>query len=127
MLFPLLDRLVSRYRDMKPYEPVAPPERLQAESGVGEEGIVKLNANENPYGPPPRVREVIAAFDAAQIYPDPDHATLRACLSQHTGFAAERIIAGSGSDELIALLVKLFVGTRRYHRHRNANVRHVRR
>ena len=57
-------------------------------------GIVKLNANENPYGPPPRVREVIAAFDAAQIYPDPDHATLRACLSQHTGFAAERIIAG---------------------------------
>ena len=107
---PLLDRLVSRYRDMKPYEPVAPPERLQAESGVGEEGIVKLNANENPYGPPPRVREVIAAFDAAQIYPDPDHATLRACLSQHTGFAAERIIAGSGSDELIALLVKLFVG-----------------
>ena len=107
---PLFDRLVPRYRDMKPYEPVAPPERLQAESGVGKEGIVRLNANENPYGPPPRVREVIASFDAAHIYPDPDHAALRAGLARYTGFDVERIVAGSGSDELIALLVRLFVG-----------------
>ena len=95
---------------MKPYEPVAPPERLQAESGVGEEGIVRLNANENPYGPPPRVRALIESFDAANIYPDPDHAALRACLAGYTGFDAERIVAGSGSDELIALLARLFVG-----------------
>ena len=94
---------------MKPYEPVAPPERLQAESGVGEEGIVRLNANENPYGPPPRVRQLIESFDAANIYPDPDHAALRACLSGYTGFDADRIVAGSGSDELIALLARLFV------------------
>ena len=107
---PLFDRLVPRYRHMKPYEPVAPPERLQAESGVGKEGIVRLNANENPYGPPPRVREVIASFDAAHIYPDPDHAALRAGLARYTGFDVERIVVGSGSDELIALLVRLFVG-----------------
>ena len=107
---PLLDRLVPRYRDMKPYEPVAPPERLEAESDAGEEGIVRLNANENPYGPPPRVRALIESFDAANIYPDPDHAALRACLSGYTGFSADRIVAGSGSDELIALIMRLFVG-----------------
>ncbi len=108
---PLLDRLVPRYRNMKPYEPVAPPERLEAESDAGEEGIVKLNANENPYGPPPRVRALIESFDAANIYPDPDHAALRTCLAEYTGFDAERIVAGSGSDELIALLARLFVGS----------------
>ncbi len=108
---PLLDRLVPRFRNMKPYEPVAPPERLEAESDAGEEGIVKLNANENPYGPPPRVRALIESFDAANIYPDPDHAALRACLAEYTGFGAERIVAGSGSDELIALLTRLFVGS----------------
>ena len=108
---PLLDRLVPRYRDMTPYEPVAPPERLEAESDAGEEGIVKLNANENPYGPPPRVRALIESFNAANIYPDPDHAALRACLAEYTGFGAERIVAGSGSDELIALLTRLFVGS----------------
>ena len=108
---PLLDRLVPRFRNMKPYEPVAPPERLEAESDAGEEGIVKLNANENPYGPPPRVRALIESFNAANIYPDPDHAALRACLAEYTGFGAERIVAGSGSDELIALLTRLFVGS----------------
>ncbi len=110
LFVPFLERLQPRFRDMKPYEPVAPPERFREESGVGAEGIVRLNANENPYGPPPKVREVIASFDAASIYPDPDHASLRACLSRYTGFAPERIVAGSGSDELISLLVRLFVG-----------------
>ncbi len=107
---PLVDRLLPRYRRMKPYEPVAPPEWLAEESGVDSAEIIRLNANENPYGPPPKAREAIASFDAASIYPDADHVQLRACLARHVGCAPERIVAGSGSDELISLLIRLFVG-----------------
>ncbi len=106
---PLLERLSSRYRDMKPYEPVAPPERLQQDSGVSKGDIIRLNANENPYGAPPKVRRVIESFTEPHIYPDPDHADLREALGRHSGFDADRIVAGSGSDELIALLFRLFV------------------
>ena len=106
---PLMDRLPPHVRAMKPYEPVPPPDRLAAESDVGDEGIVKLNANENPYGPPPRVRELIENFDAASIYPDPDHSALRASLADYIGVDANRIVASSGSGEIISLLSRLFV------------------
>ncbi len=72
-------------------------------------GIVKLDANENVYGPSPKVKEAFASFDDAHIYPDSCQTELRKALAIYTGVATDRIVAGSGSDQLIDLLIRLFV------------------
>lgn len=72
-------------------------------------GICKLDANENVYGPSPRVRAAFASFNDAHIYPDSCQTELRKALAGYTGVTADRIVAGSGSDQLIDLLVRLFV------------------
>jgi len=83
------------------------PEALDEETRAF--GVVKLDANENVYGPSPRVKAAFAAFDDAHIYPDSCQTELRKALSGYTGVAADQIIAGSGSDQLIDLLIRLFV------------------
>ena len=90
------------------YQPVDPPEVLAERAGLSPESIVKLNGNENPYGPSPRAAEAVATADL-HIYPDPFQRRLRAALSEYTGFGDENIIAGAGSDELIDLLFRLFI------------------
>ncbi|PVV84887.1 histidinol-phosphate transaminase [Dehalogenimonas alkenigignens] len=72
-------------------------------------GICKLDANENVYGPSPRVRSAFASFNDAHIYPDSCQTELRKALAGYTGVPADRIVAGSGSDQLIDLLVRLFI------------------
>lgn len=90
------------------YEPVDPPEVLAKLSGVPEDRIIKLNGNENPYGGSPRVAEALARAPA-HVYPDPLQRRVRSALAAHTGFDADHIIAGAGSDELIDLLFRLFI------------------
>lgn len=70
--------------------------------------VIKLNTNENPYPPSPAVLEAIrASADAAvRLYPDPDAKALCARASTVYGVAADHIMAGNGSDELIALLLR---------------------
>jgi histidinol-phosphate aminotransferase len=70
---------------------------------------VKLDANENPYGPPPQVTEALANLEHVELYPDPDSNALRAALATFTGVPADLILAGAGSDELLALLTRLFL------------------
>ena len=94
--------------DVRPYDPVDPPDVLAKRMGLPEESIVKLNANENPYGTSPRVAEAIAKAPV-HVYPDPLQRSVRAALSAHTGFDESRIVAGAGSGELIDLLVRLFI------------------
>lgn len=72
-------------------------------------GILKLDANENVYGPSPRVKAAFASFEDSHIYPDSCQTELRKALAGYTGVAAEHIVAGSGSDQLIDLAVRLFV------------------
>ena len=105
----ITDALVPHFRRVRPYAPVEPPERQREESGLAEAEIIRLNANENPYGATESVRAAISSFDAASIYPDPEQAGLRAALSEYVGVAPERIVAGAGSDELIDLIARLFV------------------
>lgn len=72
-------------------------------------GVLKMDANENPYGPSPKVKRALSNLDDIQIYPDSCQTELRDELSAYTGVDAEQIVAGSGSDQLIDLIIRLFV------------------
>jgi histidinol-phosphate aminotransferase len=96
-------------RAVPPYVPVEPPEEVAKRLGLAPESIVKLDANENPYGPSPRAIEALARARSYHIYPDPEQRRVREALGRYTGFEPQRLIAGAGSDELIDLLVRLFV------------------
>jgi histidinol-phosphate aminotransferase len=103
-------RLVRPHlRAVPAYVPVEPPAEVAKRLGLSPERIVKLDANENPYGPAPRVIEALAKNDSYHIYPDPEQRRVRTALAAYTGFGPEWLIAGAGSDELIDLLVRLFV------------------
>lgn len=105
-----LDRFINRHiRDVQPYAPIAPPDILEEESGVAQADIVKLDGNENPYAPSQRVLQAVAEYPHYNLYPDPEHRTLRRALANYTGLGAECIVPGSGSDEIIDLILRLFV------------------
>ena len=73
---------------------------------------VKLNTNENPYPPSPRVLEAIrgAVAEDLRLYPDPSARELRAKAGGVYGFAPEFILAGNGSDELLAIVLRACAG-----------------
>ena len=95
--------------DMAPYTPIMPFDVLSQRLGIPAEDIIKLDANENPYGPSPRVYQALADETYYHIYPDPDSSSLRQALSQYIGVEATHIVAGHGADELIDLVIRLFV------------------
>ena len=74
-------------------------------------GLIKLNTNENPYPPSPRVLRVVrAAVDGRlRLYPNPNAQALRERLAKLHGCASENIIVGNGSDELLSLATRGFV------------------
>jgi histidinol-phosphate aminotransferase len=74
-------------------------------------GLIKLNTNENPYPPSPRVLAAVkAAVDGRlRLYPNPTAQALREKLAKLHGCKPENIIVGNGSDELLALAVRAFV------------------
>ena len=92
------------------YAPIEPAELLAERLGIAPERIVKLDGNENPYGPSPGTVTALAEFNDYNRYPDPQQRSLRAALSDYTGVADEHIVAGAGSDELIDLLLRAVVG-----------------
>ncbi len=94
---------------MEPYAPIVPFEVLSARLGRPPETIIKLDANENPYGPSPKVRQALAGLPFPHIYPDPESTALRAALARDTGLPAENLLAGAGADELIDLIMRLFL------------------
>src|SRR5947209_1404012 len=78
------------------------PALLAAQLGIAPDRIIKLDANENPYGPPPAALEAIRNV-AISRYPDADGTLLRARIAEYTGANPEQIVLGNGSDELIEL------------------------
>ena len=76
------------------------------------DGIIKLNTNENPYPPSPRVLAALrkATNGSLRLYPQPVSDTLRAAAAEVYGVRAENIIAGNGSDEILSMLLRSFVG-----------------
>ncbi|MFM8320993.1 MAG: histidinol-phosphate transaminase [Chloroflexota bacterium] len=95
--------------EMPAYTPVQPLEALSQQFGVPVEQIIKLDANENPFGPLPEVRQALAALPDAHIYPDPQSRALRAGLAAYHGVPVETLLAGAGADELIDLLLRLLI------------------
>lgn len=80
--------------------------------------LIKLNTNENPYPPSPRVAEAIRAELAAtevagerlRLYSDPNGSALLDAAAEVTGFPRDGILAGNGSDELLAVLARAILG-----------------
>jgi len=65
--------------------------------------LVKLNTNENPYGPSPRVLDAVRAeaADTLRLYPDPNSDRLRAAIAECHGVKADQVFVGNGSDEVL--------------------------
>ena len=74
------------------------------------EGWVKLNTNENPYPPSPKVGEAVAA-EVAQLrrYPEPVSQRLRAVIGERFGLTAKNVIIGNGSDNILDLITRCYV------------------
>ena len=96
------------------YTPIVPMDILVEESGVANPGLetrqpIKLDGNENPYGPSPRVADAIAGRGTLHIYPDPEQRHLRASLAEYVGLDAEHLVVGNGSDEILDLVARLLL------------------
>ncbi len=102
-------KTAPRFDDFPPYTPIEPFEVLSARLGLPPEKIVKLDANENPYGPSPKVQQVLANLAYPHIYPDPESRELRQALSSFTGVPMQNLLAGAGADELIDLLLRVLL------------------
>ena len=92
---------------LAPYTPIEPFEVLSARLGRSTDDIIKLDANENPYGPPPDVLAALGTMAFPNIYPDPANRRLRDAIAAQTGVPAEHLLV-SGRCSLAA---PLFVGT----------------
>lgn len=101
------DLIRSDIITMESYTPIFPFEVLAARLGRSPDQIIKLDANENPYGAPSAVNAALSNLDYAHIYPDPESRALREALSEFTGISAELLLAGAGADELIDLTTRL--------------------
>ncbi len=91
-------------RKMAPYRPGEQP-------GPGQR-LIKLNTNENPYPPSPRVARAIARATGAalRLDPAPRADEFIAMASRRFGIAREMIVAGNGSDELLAMIFRAALG-----------------
>ncbi len=94
---------------MEPYTPIFPFDVLAERLGRAPEDIIKLDANENPYGPSPKVKHALANLQYTHIYPDPASRALRCALSGFTGLPVDNLLAGAGADELLDLTMRLFL------------------
>ncbi|AOB30738.1 histidinol-phosphate aminotransferase [Bordetella sp. H567] len=67
--------------------------------------LIKLNTNENPFGPSPKVLEALRAAcdDTLRLYPDPASDRLRKAIAAHCGVALPQVFVGNGSDEVLAI------------------------
>jgi histidinol-phosphate aminotransferase len=93
--------VVSQMAPYVPGEQPAPGER-----------VIKLNTNENPFPPSPRVLEAIRTIDPELLrrYPSPKADGFRATAAAVHGVSADMILAGNGSDEILAIAMRTFLG-----------------
>ncbi len=82
-------------KDLVPYVPGEQPKLAK---------LVKLNTNENPYGPSPKVIAAMQAelSDALRLYPDPNSDRLKQAVADHYGIQTAQVFVGNGSDEVLA-------------------------
>lgn len=88
-------------RNLVPYMPGEQPK---------EQGLIKLNTNENPFPPGPLVKKALADFrpETLRLYPDPESTDLCAALAKSRGTEPEQVFVGNGSDEVLAFIFQAF-------------------
>lgn len=98
-----------RHPYLEEIEPYQPPDldAVAARTGVAVEDLVRLHANENPYGPSPRVAQALAEHDGYHVHPD--YEPLKDAVARYAGVEAEQVVLSNGADEMIDLLIRLFV------------------
>jgi len=91
----------TRVKNLSPYVPGEQPKDRQ---------FIKLNTNENPYPPSPKVIEAVqkAANDRLRLYPDPQCGEFRGAVAARYGVKPEQVFAGNGSDEILAFAFGAF-------------------
>lgn len=87
--------------ELEPYVPGEQPKMAN---------LIKLNTNENPYGPSPKVLDAIrlATSDTLRLYPDPNATDLRQAIADYHQVAANQVFVGNGSDEVLAHVFHAF-------------------
>lgn len=96
--------LMQSWRDnVRKVEPYVPGEQPKQK-------VIKLNTNENPYPPSPKVAQVLKNMDidAQRRYPDPDCMSLRSALAEYYGFETENVFVGVGSDDVLSMAFMTF-------------------
>lgn len=97
-------------RTLKPYIPEEPAEAVKERLGI--DRLVRLSANENPYGTSPLVREAILSYvthNDANYYPDGNATDLRMKLANYWQVQPEQLVIGVGLDEVIAMVNKTLI------------------
>ena len=102
-------KLPEHIQNLPPYTPIEPFDVLSKRIGRAPEDIIKLDANENPYGMSPRAQAALAQLPFGHIYPDPESRVLRAALAAFAQTPAENLLVGAGADELIDLIMRVFL------------------
>ena len=81
-------------RKVEPYVPGEQPRDTD---------VIKLNTNENPYGPSQRVKNVMMDIDTLRLYPDPTASALVDVLAEYHGVDSSQVFVGVGSDDVLAM------------------------
>lgn len=105
-----IPRPVPAIARLRAYDPGHDLPALRARFGAA--GLAELGSNESPLGPSPKVLEALARIDATALlrYPDPLGLSLRTAIAARTGVAADEVVLGNGSHELLMLLGQCFAG-----------------
>jgi len=97
----------ARVASLQEYAPEPVEETaLRLNLPVGQ--LIKLDANENPYGPTEHTLAALSGWHAYHRYPDPISRRLRQAIGEYVGVNPAQVMVGNGSDELIDLLLRLF-------------------
>ncbi len=104
-----LNLVLGHIKAIPPYLPGKPIEDLETERGIT--GAVKLASNENPLGPSSLAVEAVGKLlRGMHRYPDSNSTKLRRSLAARWSLSAEHVIVGNGSDEIIEMAMRVFVG-----------------
>ena len=92
------------------YAALEDPAEVAAAFGLDLADVIKVDGNENPFGPSPKALEALRGVEyAPHLYGDADQKALRTAIGRHLGVPMEAVVCGAGSDELIELLFRLFM------------------